>query len=254
MQPQKTTERVLVRVVGFSDVERHALNSMFRLSEDHAVSYGLWTTESPAPARLALLDGESYEAPMAAMSWLEDLKLIWVGAVAPKQAWRRFDRPIAWPEVLRAMDELFAPAPELDFDLDLGADTGPDTQPPETQERRKRALIASGSRDERLYLRARLALADLTQADEAETVPQALELIRTHHYDVTLVDFALPGNGHGWTLLRQLVQARESIGRLIMTKDSPTWPERVRARFGGAQALFGKPLPSEKLHDLLQKL
>ena len=54
--------------------------------------------------------------------------------------------------------------------------------------------------------------------------------------------------------MHQLLEARASIGRLIMTKDRPTVAQRLRARLGGAQALFGKPLPSEKLHDLLQKV
>ena len=32
-------QRVFVKVVGFSDVERHALNSVFRLSEDRDTIY-----------------------------------------------------------------------------------------------------------------------------------------------------------------------------------------------------------------------
>lgn len=255
MHAQKTTEQVFVRVVGFSDVERHALNSMFRLSGQHAVGYSLWTPEAPQPAQLALLDGQSYEAPLALASpGLEGLKLIWVGSVAPTQAWRRFDRPIAWPDILRAMDELFAPPPELDFDLDVQTeDGGPDTQPPGHEAPGRRALIASASRDERLYLRARLALAELTQADEAETLPQALELIRANRYAVALVDFGLPG-GEGWGLLRQLMHSRESVGRLIVTKARPTLPERMRARLGGVAALFDKPPPPAELHELLQKV
>jgi hypothetical protein len=69
----------------------------------------------------------------------------------------------------------------IDFDLDVDS-AGPETQPPEPREPAKRALIASADRNERLYLRARLALAELTQADEAETGAQALELTRAHQY------------------------------------------------------------------------
>ena len=35
-------QRIYVSVVGFSDVERHALNTIFRLSEDRDVSYAPW--------------------------------------------------------------------------------------------------------------------------------------------------------------------------------------------------------------------
>jgi len=255
MSAQEKPQRVFVRVIGFSDVERHALNSMFRLSEDHAVSYALWTPEAPEPARIALLDGESYEAPLAlASSGLEDVQLAWVGAVAPGNAWRRFSRPIAWPEVLQAMDELFAPPPELDFDLDVHAeDTGPDTQPPEPEAPRRRALIACASREDRLYLRARLALADLTQADEAETAAQVLELLRANRYTVSLVDFGLPGHD-AWDLLREVAQSGEAAGSLIVIKARPSWPDRLRARRQGVRALFDKPPPPTDLHQLLLKL
>ncbi len=258
MQAQTAAQRVFVRVIGFSDVERHALNSVFRLSGEHAVAYAPWTPDAPEPPRLALLDGQSYEAPLALASpALDGLKLIWIGSAAPAQAWRRFDRPIAWPQVVQAMNELFAPpaeAGELDFDLDLGTgadaqDTGPDTQPPEPEAPRKRALIASASREERLYYRARLALAGLTQADEAETVPQALELTRSQQYAVALVDLGLPGE-EGWTLARQLAAA----GPVILTKARPTLPDRLKARLQGAKALFAKPPPPEELHELLQKM
>ena len=71
------------------------------------------------------------------------------------------------------MDELFVPPEPVDFDLDFD-ESAAETWPPTPE----RALIASADRDERLYLRAKLALADLTQADEAETGAQALELAR----------------------------------------------------------------------------
>ena len=35
-------QRIYVSVVGFSDVERHALNTIFRLSEERDVSYAPW--------------------------------------------------------------------------------------------------------------------------------------------------------------------------------------------------------------------
>ena len=51
-------EPVFVKVVGFSDVERHALNTLFRLSAGQAVHYMLWAEDAPAPAVLALVDGD----------------------------------------------------------------------------------------------------------------------------------------------------------------------------------------------------
>lgn len=245
-------QRVFIKVVGFTDVERHALNTVFRLSEQRDTAYCLWMADAPEAPQLALFDGQSYEAPLELeSSGTEGLKLIWVGAVAPARAWRTFERPISWPEVVKAMDELFAPPQALDFDLDFDSGVS-DTVPPE-EPPGKRALIASADRDERLYLRAKLALADLTQADEAETGAQALELTRAHQYDVALVDFALP-DMDGWTLLRKLAGARPAIAHLIATKEHASMTERLRAWFAGAEGLFDKPPHPGKLQDLLQKV
>lgn len=245
-------QRVFVKVVGFTDVERHALNTVFRLSEQRDTTYSLWMPDAPEAPQLALIDGQSYEATVELESPGSDgRKLIWVGAIAPANAWRTFERPISWPEVVSAMDELFAPPQALDFDL--GFDSGAaDTRPPD-EPAGKRALIASPDRDERLYLRARLALADLTQADEAETGAQALELTRAHQYDVALVDFALP-DMDGWAFLKELASAKPAIRHVIVTKAGASIAERLRAWFAGAQGFLDKPPHPGKLKDLLHRV
>jgi CheY-like chemotaxis protein len=245
-------QRVFVKVAGFTDVERHALNTVFRLSEQSDVQYCLWLVDAPEAPQLALIDGQSDESPLQLDSpGQQHVKLIWVGPGAPPNAWRVFDRPIAWPEVVKAMDELFAPPPTLDFDLDFDSGIA-DTLPPEEQPG-KRALIASADRDERLYLRAKLALADLTQADEAETGAQALELTRAHQYDVALVDFALP-DMDGWAFLKEIAGTKPAIPHVIVTKAHASIPERLRAWLGGVDGVFDKPPHPGKLQDLLHRV
>jgi CheY-like chemotaxis protein len=245
-------QRVFVKVVGFTDVERHALNTVFRLSEQRETIYSLWTSDAPEAPQLALVDGQSYEARLELESPRnKDLKLIWVGAVAPAEAWRTFQRPMSWPDVVNAMDELFTPPEPLDFDLDF--DSGaPDTEPP-YEAPAKRALIACADREERLYLRAKLALAHLTQADEAETGAQALELTRSNQYAVALVDFALP-DVDGWAFLKELSETRPAIPHVILTKENASVPERLRAWFAGAEGLFDKPPHPGKLQSLLHRV
>jgi CheY-like chemotaxis protein len=245
-------QRVFVKVVGFTDVERHALNTVFRLSDSRETSYALWMPEAPEAPQLALFDGQSYEAPLELESpKVTGMKLIWVGGFAPPNAWRIFERPIAWPEVVAAMDQLFAPEP-LDFDLGFGDSTPPDI-PDEPQAAPKRALIVSPDRAERLYMRARLALASLTQADDAETGAQALELAREHNYSVALVDFTLP-DVEGWAFLKELKQARPMIPHLIVTKSAASMPERFRGWLSGAEGFLGKPPHPKKLQRLLRRV
>jgi CheY-like chemotaxis protein len=278
-------QTVFVKVAGFDDVERHALNTMFRLSAEREVAYAPWIHDAPQPPKLAIVDGDSYEALLEIGAHDDQsLKTIWVGADPPQDAWRTFDRPIAWHDVIEAMDELFAPEPVVpDIDFDLEVDTGaaanansdadidfdlgtdavahedaqdtqpPDTLPPEPEEPRKRALIASIDRDERLYLRAKLALAGLTYADEAETGAQALELLRSNRYTVVLIDFGLP-DIDGWTMLHELKQAQPAIPHVIVTTPRLTLRERVRSWFAGTDGFFEKPMNTTRLQDVIERI
>ena len=51
-------QRIYVSVVGFSDVERHALNTIFRLSEDRDVSYAPWVPLVAPGAQPTLMTAE----------------------------------------------------------------------------------------------------------------------------------------------------------------------------------------------------
>ena len=239
------TRTVSVRVIGFSDHERHSLNTLMRLSDGRDTRYQLWQA-GPRPD-VALIDSQSYEAVLELESPSNaGLKMIWIGAGRPPQAWRCFDRPVQWAEVIVAIDELFQPPADLDFDITAPASL--DEQLPD-----RRALIASADRDHRLYLRARLALAHLTQADEADSAGQALELARRNRYDVALVDLALPG-GEGWNLVRQLGAGRPKIPRLIATHGRATARERMRAWLARAHTLPGDRLDPAQLQALLERV
>ena len=127
-------KRIFVKVFGFSDVERHALNTVFRLSESRTQAYSLWTPQAPGKPKVLLLDGESWEAALELANPAHDaLTLIWVGDKPPSKVWKIFERPLRWSAVIQAMDQLYAPellastalvasfptsARAVDFDLD----------------------------------------------------------------------------------------------------------------------------------------
>jgi CheY-like chemotaxis protein len=224
-------QRFFIKVVGFSDEERHALNTVFRLSEQCSTMYQLWTPEAPEGAHMALLDAESYEARVEAeLPQNEDLRMLWIGPHPPPSIWRALDRPLVWQQVIEALDSLFGPADPLD----LLAAAEPEIMSP------KLALIVSPARDERLYLRARLALARFTLADEAASGSQALELARARQYDMALLAYGLT-DMTPWALLRQLRGGRRPIPHVAMTKASRSLQERMRAWLGGADALLDQP-------------
>jgi CheY-like chemotaxis protein len=258
-------QRVFVNVVGFTDVERHALNSVFRLSEEQDTAYSLWEPQAPSPPELTLIDGQSARAGVELeLSREADIPVVWIGPHPPRLAIRSFDRPIPWSEVVHAMDDLVGPlSGPVDVDLDVGLGAVDfdfddiDTLPPDPHALRappsRRALIVNADRHERLYLRARLALARLCEADEAETAAQALELARDNEYVLAVADFNLP-DADGWTLFKELGEGKRPIGKVILTKSRPSIGERIHARIAGVTGLFEKPPHPAKLHELLMKL
>ncbi len=240
-------QRIFIKVIGFSDEERHALNTLFRLSEQCMTMYQLWSPSAGGPAGLVLLDGQSYEARLEAESPMNaDIKMLWIGDDPPPQVWRSFARPFDWPEIIAAIVALLQSA-VVDFDLDL---TELGVPSPMLQ---KQALIVSPSLDARLYLRARLSLARLTQADEAETGKAALELARSKQYDFALVDFGLPDTD-AWALVRQLREGKRPIAHVAITKASRSVTERLRAWMGGAGALLDSPPHPQRLNDWLKRI
>lgn len=241
-------DRVFVKVVGFTDIERHALNTMFRLSDERVTTYALWAPDAPESPKLALIDGQTPAARQALESPNEDpdMKLIWVGAITPAHASRTFVRPLNWPEVVQAMDELFAPAPVVDFDLDFE----PVAQVPPRAG--KRTLISGADAGDRFYLRAKLSSVGLLDADEAASGAQLKELLKANTYQAILLDLDLP-DVNGWELLRQLTAIRPPVPVIAITAQA-SLTSRLRAWVAGAQACLGKPPHPGKLQALLQAI
>jgi hypothetical protein len=255
-------QRVFVKVVGFSSMERHALNTIFRLSQDKKSprewSYEPWQSSSPAAARLALIDGSSHEASEALqeLETLGGVGIIWVGSISPAKAWESFQRPLRWPDVLTAMDEYFTPQSGLD--VDLGSDTWPSVLEstgayffPEHDVRR--ALVADPDSQARFYLRTKFSSFGITHIDEAATLQEAQEFLAPERlqrmgYDILVFDLDLPG-GDPWSLV-----ATTGIVRLkLLTQNRMSFAHRMSAKVNGAVAM-GKPLDLVRLNELLGRL
>lgn len=239
-------EQVFVRVLGFDDAERHAINTLFRLSEQGPVHYLLWTPGAPA-ARMALVDGGSYEAQLSLGLQSDPAQyLVWVGDNPPPGAARAFSRPLLWPYVVQAMDGLFGVLP--DMDLDLGDGVWPDTTPPaDAALPARRVLVINPNLDERLYLRARLALNGLLEVDEAVTGAEGLACVGRTAYHLVIVDAAL---ADVWWVLRELRAAQPPVAHRVFA--APDWPQRLRGQLAGAQP-WVKPYDPAQVQGLLQQ-
>lgn len=300
------TERVFVQVVGFSDEERHALNTWFRMSQQPGGGYVVWDASAPCPPDLALLDGDSYAARFELESPRLDknLKLVWIGDDAPAGIWRSFPRPLNWSAIVAATDAQFglqaplattaSPADaadadldvdiDLDFsgadqaptsaasptadtqpgelDLDLGLDQGfgaadeewaSDTQPAADEPVPPRALVIAPRLEDRLYLRARLSLAGLTQMDEAPDAAQGLTAARDQAYALVVLDLDMAQRS-GWDALRALRTEHPRIAHVVAFSVQHGWWTRYLVRRAGANACLSQPFDPRKVYLMLEKV
>ena len=253
-------QRILIRVTGFTNVERHALNTMFRLSQDpktgRTTSYEPWVDGYPDPPSMALVDGASGGAAqeLSELHHEPDVGLIWVGMVRPAKAWRTFQRPLRWPDVLTAIDMYFdRSASSLDFDLgsdDLPAQIEAASQPAALfgfadVAPAKRALVADADAQGRFLLRSTLATAHITHVDEAHSVKQALDLLAKNRYSFVSVDLALRDQDP-WAV----IMAAQSTSVCLVTADKLSMAMQLLAKINGCVALQ-KPLPADKLVQLM---
>ncbi len=279
-------QRIFIRVIGFTSIERHALNTVFRLSQardsGRSISYEPWIDGAPDAPALVLVDGASGDANQELTRLHEDpsMGLIWVGAITPAQAWRSFTRPLKWPDVLTAMDMYFDrnSAANVDIDFDLNLDSDPDnpslpnqldaaaTQPAAFNDWpsvgsaavAKRALIADADGPDRMYLRSKLAAVHITHVDEASTLAQAKDFLTQHSYSFVSLDAGLK-DADLWQTIALAKGALNLTGGLpsgtvlLVTGQHISLTTQITAKLNRCTAM-AKPLSPEKLHILLQNL
>lgn len=255
MRTESLLPRVFVNVVGFSAVERHALNTLFRLSEGRGAglpAYGLWAAGAPAPVKMALLDGTSAlaHAALADLSLQSGVSIIWVdGAITPANAWRVFKRPMRWPDVLQALDDLYAPKSALDLDLVSGETAAWGDEIPLNAP--KRALVMDADIEARLYLRAKLGAHGISLVDDALDKSQAMALLaQPTSYQFVSIDLH-SADGDPWDMVK-LANAAHATVLLTCQDNSPML--RAHAWFAHCSACLQKPLEPDELNALLRKI
>ncbi|MBU4184409.1 MAG: hypothetical protein KJ565_22160 [Gammaproteobacteria bacterium] len=263
-------QRIFVGVVGFSDVERHALNTVFRLSETRELSYAPWVplvapgAKPPAMnVEVMLVDGESAEAVLSHAKGLPTgQRLIWVGPGAPAHAWRVLDRPIQWASVLNDLDAVYA-ARQADsglLDLDVTRPAPLDLELESSPEPVRRALLVGLNGQERLTLRAGLTAMAVPEIDEVDSTEATMNLMRRHPYCCGVFNLDDP-HLDAWSLARYFGQGNPRALIMGISEHAgplAAWWRRRRvvrdAQRTGIHALLGRPLQTTDLMRGLERL
>ena len=241
---------IWVKVVGFSAVERHSINTLFRLSARQTPSYNLWTPDAPAPPHVALIDMDCHEAEveMASPTFNPNQKLIAVGGEPHNRAWRNFQRPLDWNVMVQVLDDLFASQTSADTVHGLD-ELGESTVPPGV----RATLLVGMKPEERLYLRARLALAGLTDVDEADTAEQSGPYVSSRHYAVVIISLQL-GDADPWALVQAFNGMLSPPQAVIVATEKPSWLVMEHAEQSGCIGLLDIPFNPPQVLGLLQKV
>lgn len=239
-----------VKVVGFDDAERHSLNTLFRLSERMSPSYVLWAPECPSQPHVALIDLDSYEGGLeiASPRFNPNLKLICVGGKPPAHAWRTFTRPVDWSAMLRVLDGLFAAKSDVDIDVETG-EGAERTVPPGV----KLSLLVGLARQDRLYLRARLALAGMTDVEDVDTAADAAAKVSKRQYDLVVISLELI-DADPWALVQTLKNMPTPVRSIIIATDAPSWRAMEMAEQLGCTGMLEIPFDPQQVVELLQKV
>jgi CheY-like chemotaxis protein len=241
---------IWVKVVGFSAVERHSINKLFRLSVGQTPCYSLWSPDAPASPDVSLidLDCDQAETEMAALSFDADHPLIAIGGTPNNQASYNFQRPVDWNQIVQMLDDLFVSQISLDAET-VHDDLGEVTAPPGA----RATLLVGMTLQERLYLRARLALARLTDVDEAETAEQADPYVSSRHYDVVIISLEL-GDADPWSLVQALNGMLSPPRAVIVATEKPSRLVMEQADQSGCIGVLDIPFNPPQVLGLLQKV
>lgn len=244
------SSNIWVKVVGFSAVERHSLNTLFRLSVRQTPTYCLWTPDLSAPPHVSLIDLDCHEAEveLASPTFNANLKIICVGTRTHAQAWRSFPRPVDWNAMVQVLDGLFASHAYVDVV------TGFDELEDQTVPPGVRVSLLVGMRPEDcMYLRARLSLAGLTDVDVVDTAEQAGKSMSYRHYDVVIISMELP-DADPWALVHSFKSTLVPPHAIIVTTENPSWSAMERAEQAGCAGLLEIPFNPPQVMGLLQKV
>lgn len=240
---------IWVKVVGFSAIERHSLNTLFRLSTNQAPDYCLWTPDALVPPHVWLIDMDCHEAEveLASPTFNSHAKIICVGSKTCDHAWRTFTRPVDWNAMVQVLDGLFATQGYVD--VDTGFDTLDTDVPPGVRV----TLVVGLKLEERMYLRARLSLAGLTDVDEVDTAEQASSAVSRRHYDVVVVSLEL-SDADPWALVQTFQGMLTPTRAIIVATEHPSWSAMEKAEKMGCIGLLEIPFNPPQVLGLLHKV
>lgn len=232
-----------VAVFGFSDFERRALGSFFRLAGRHGGSHE--PVEHIGDAQFIIADAAAALAPLHQADRLADT--VFVGTHAPVGAAACLPRPIDALALMREIDALAArrtQAPVVTVRSAAVPDGG--------------ALLVDDSAVALRHLQLRLQGLGVASV-LAENSARALELLAHQSFAYIFIDVELGAASalDGLALCQHIKRAHRHVGgrapQIVIVSAHDSELDRVRGTFAGCDHYLGKPVDDAALRRTLAR-
>lgn len=245
-----------VKVIGFSTEERHALQTLFGLSAGHEVRFKLWHSSDLLAPHVLLLDAESHEAALEVQSpaFRPHTKTIVIGdGGLVNSAWKVVPRPLQWKQVLTELEALFTTPPANDrlHTPDEGDEQASDANIPPGY---KTGIIIGLSREQQLYLKARLSLQGIAHVVETADAGQAAEHLGQHGFDIVIVSSSLP-DADVCALVQALhIHVRPPYAIVAVVPKDCHWTQRQEIENSGVTGILEAPFVPQQVSTVFAHL
>jgi len=272
-------EHYLVDVIGFNDVERSMLSSIFALAARRDPGFAQFEPGANAGRTpdIYLVDADNPVAfsEYRALHKRASLPAVLVGSRPQGTDGLVLPRPLQWARLLQALDDTLSggddapiqvatPAPHVSQTLRRsvsGAPLGrtvPPREAPVTEAEKKRALgdtvlVVDDNATVRMFMQAKLAPYGF-EVDIAETGEEAIGLSATQEYACVFLDVVLPGID-GYQVCKLIKGNKQAIKKtavvMLTSRSSPF--DKLRGSMAGCDEYLTKPLDEDRLLEVIAK-
>ena len=270
----ESSEHHYVDVIGFNEVERAMLNSVFTLAARRSPGFSqhqpgssmvasaptVYLVDADAPAALAEFQVLHKRTPLPALL---------VGSSAHGTGLPVFARPLQWARLLQALDDVVeggtgvATPPSASL-AGLRA-TQPGSSPthraarpglesvPARRPGKESVLVVDDNATVRSFMQAKLAPFGFG-VDFAETGEEAIGLSGQNEYTCVFLDVVLPGvDGYQvCKMIKANKQAMRKTAVVMLTSRSSTF-DKLRGSLAGCDEYLTKPLEEDRLLEVIAK-
>lgn len=278
MVPVTQNEQYLVDVIGFNEVERSMLTSIFALAarrDPGFVQFDPNTTASGA-ADIYLVDADNADAlkEFKTISKRANLPAVLVGASPDGAGYPVVARPLQWARLLQALEDTVTASgsgrgskDDEDGTLPLGrsapnitspgrTNPGAGSAPLDPAAAKKRALgdtvlVVDDNATVRMFMKAKLAPFNF-EVDFAETGEEAVGLTGSREYACVFLDVVLPGID-GYQVCKLIKANKQAIKKtavvMLTSRSSPF--DKLRGSLAGCDEYLTKPLDEDRLLEVI---